>query len=238
MEQAADPCAALSEFRPPTAAAGAWAALRDCLGAMAAATPAWPAALQLPSAWYQPQLQRLHEDAAARQADLAQLERLASAYASREAFLAELTLDPPEATSDEAEAPHLDEDYLILSTIHSAKGQEWSAVYVLNVVDGCMPADMAAGSVEEIEEERRLLYVAMTRAQHQLQLLVPQSFYVTQQAARGDRHLWGGLSRFIPPGVAACFEPVCASHPAAPEPPCTWPGPSLDVAASVRSIWD
>jgi len=238
MEQAADPWAALREFRPPPAAAEAWAAWRDCLGAMASATPSWPAALQLAVAWYQPQLQRLHEDAAARQADLAQLERLASAYASREAFLAELTLDPPEATSDEAEAPHLDEDYLILSTIHSAKGQEWSAVYVLNVVDGCMPADMAAGSVEEIEEERRLLYVAMTRAQHQLQLLVPQSFYVTQQAARGDRHLWGGLSRFIPPGVAACFEPVCASHPAAPEPPCTWPGPSLDVAASVRSIWD
>ena len=82
-------------------------------------------------------------------------------------------------------------------------------MYVLNVVDGCMPADMATGSAEELEEERRLLYVAMTRARDQLQLLVPQRFYVTQQSARGDRHLWGGLSRFIPPQVAACFERVC-----------------------------
>ena len=113
-------------------------------------------------------------------------------------------------------------------------------MYVLNVVDGCMPADMAAGSAEELEEERRLLYVAMTRAQHQLQLLVPQRFYVTQQSARGDRHLWGGLSRFIPPQVAACFERVV---PSPPEPVASWPttgtdAPAFDLAARVRSTWD
>jgi DNA helicase-2/ATP-dependent DNA helicase PcrA len=113
-------------------------------------------------------------------------------------------------------------------------------VYVLNVVDGCMPADMAAGSAEELEEERRLLYVAMTRAQHQLQLLVPQRFYVTQQAARGDRHLWGGLSRFIPPPVAACFERVGASRPEMVESrQNTGSGaPAFDLAARVRSAWD
>ena len=113
-------------------------------------------------------------------------------------------------------------------------------MYVLNVVDGCMPADMAAGSAEEIEEERRLLYVAMTRAQHQLQLLVPQRFYVTQQAARGDRHLWGALSRFIPPPVAAHFDALRTAGPAAgairaPAMPLRH---GLDVAARVRSIWD
>ena len=72
-----------------------------------------------------------------------QLEQIAAGYPSRERFLTELTLDPPDATSDEAGAPHLDEDYLILSTIHSAKGQEWSAVFVLNAVDGCIPSDLA-----------------------------------------------------------------------------------------------
>jgi len=238
LAQAAAPAEALAAFKPPPGAAAPWAALRDCLLALQQA--AWPAAFDLALQWYLPQLQRLHEDATPRRADLEQLARLAQGHGTREAFLAELTLDPPEATSDEAEAPHLDEDYLILSTIHSAKGQEWAAVYVLNVVDGCMPADMAAGSAEELEEERRLLYVAMTRAQHHLQLLVPQRFYVTQQAARGDRHLWGGLSRFIPPRVAACFERVGAARPES----CassteTWDTrPAIDVAARIRSSWD
>jgi DNA helicase-2/ATP-dependent DNA helicase PcrA len=238
LAQAASPGDALAAFKPPPGAAAPWATLRDCMETLRDA--AWPAAFDLALQWYLPQLQRLHEDAAVRRADLEQLSRLAQGYGSREAFLAELTLDPPQATSDEAGAPHLDEDYLILSTIHSAKGQEWAAVYVLNVVDGCMPADMAAGSAEELEEERRLLYVAMTRAQHHLSLLVPQRFYVTQQSARGDRHLWGGLSRFIPPQVAASFERVGASRP---EPfastPTTGTGaPTFDLAARVRSLWE
>ena len=119
-------------------------------------------------------------------------------YGSRAHFLTDLTLDPPSATSDEAGPPRLDEDYLILSTIHSAKGQEWKCVFVLNVVDGCIPSDMATGSAEEIEEERRLLYVAMTRAKDQLMLLLPQRFYVHQQARRGDKHLYASRTRFIP----------------------------------------
>src|SRR5215831_5815805 len=101
-------------------------------------------------------------------ADLDQLQRIAAGYPSRTKFLTDLTLDPPSASSDEAGKPLLDEDYLILSTIHSAKGREWQAVFVLNVVDGCIPSDMSTGTVEEIEEERRLLYVAMTRAKDQL----------------------------------------------------------------------
>jgi DNA helicase II / ATP-dependent DNA helicase PcrA len=88
-------------------------------------------------------------------------------------FLTELTLDPPDATSGKAGAGTKDEDYTILSTIHSAKGQEWQIVRILNVVDGCIPSDMATGSTEEIEEERRLLYVAMTRAKNELDLIVP-----------------------------------------------------------------
>src|SRR6202042_955239 len=103
--------------------------------------------------WYGPHLERIHEDSGLREADLHQLAQIASTYPSRERFLTELTLDPPNATSGEAGAPLLDEDFLILSTIHSAKGQEWTSVYLLNAVDGCLPSDLATGSTPEIEEE-------------------------------------------------------------------------------------
>ena len=101
--------------------------------------------------------------------------------------------------------PLLDEDYLILSTIHSAKGREWAAVSVLNVVDGCIPSDLATGSEMEIEEERRLLYVAMTRAKDQLDLVIPQRFYVSGQSATGDRHVYANRTRFIPNRLLATF---------------------------------
>ena len=235
MEVADDPAAMRHGFKPPPGAASTWSELLGCLQAMQSSP--WPEMLQPALQWYLPQLQRLHEDAALRRADLEQLQRLAAGYGSRENFLAELTLDPPDATSEVVE-PGLDEDYLILSTIHSAKGQEWSSVYVLNVVDGGIPSEMSAGSRAELEEERRLLYVAMTRAQHQLQLLVPQRFYVRQQAARGDRHVWATLTRFIPPEVEACFERVTAPPPDLPDAPR--PGsqtPAFDIAARVRSVW-
>ena len=236
MEHDVDPAAVRSGFKPPPGAAATWSELLGCLQAMQSSP--WPDMLQSALQWYLPQLQRLHEDAALRRADLEQLQRLAAGYGSRENFLAELTLDPPDATSEVVE-PGLDEDYLILSTIHSAKGQEWSSVYVLNVVDGGIPSEMSAGSRAELEEERRLLYVAMTRAQHQLQLLVPQRFYVTQQAARGDRHVWATLTRFIPPEVEACFERASATPPPVPDaPPAASPAlPPFDIAARVRSAW-
>jgi DNA helicase II / ATP-dependent DNA helicase PcrA len=100
-------------------------------------------------------------EAEVRRAHLIQLEQIASGYRSRERFLTELTLDSPDVTSDQAGVPLLDEDYLVLSTIHSAKGQEWKSVYVLNVVDGCIPSDLGAGTTAELVEERRLLYVAI-----------------------------------------------------------------------------
>src|SRR5438094_5428589 len=148
----------------------------------------------------------MYEDAFVRLRDVAQLQKIAATYSSRERFLTELALDPPAATSDEAGAPGRDDDYLILSTIHSAKGQEWKTVHILNVVDGCIPSDMSTGTAEEIEEERRLLYVAMTRAKEELHLTVPQRFYMNQQAARGDRHVYALRSRFIPDELTALFE--------------------------------
>ena len=134
--------------------------------------------------WYEPHLDRIHENSEIRRADLIQLEQIASGYPSRERFLTELTLDPPDATSDQAGVPLLDEDYLILSTVHSAKGQEWKSVYVLNVVDGCIPSDFGAGTSAELEEERRLLYVAMTRATDDLHLVVPQRFFTHGQHSK------------------------------------------------------
>ncbi|CAM5784135.1 ATP-dependent helicase [Rhizobacter fulvus] len=238
MAQAADPVGALRAFKPPPAAASDWAAWAATYDALRAA-PRWPAELQQVHAWYLPQLRRLHDDAAVREGDLAQLARLAHGYASRESFLAELTLDPPEATSDESGPPLRDEDYMILSTIHAAKGQEWKAVYVLNAVDGCIPSDMATGNAIEIEEERRLLYVAMTRARQHLHLMVPQRFFVTQQAEHGDRHLYGSLTRFIPPALADRFETNVThdEEPADGFPSAGVPDLRLGLAAGVRSMW-
>ena len=238
MGGAAEPCAALQAFRPPPAAASDWPAWVETFAALRCA--AWPLALELATQWYLPQLRRLHDDAAIRAGDLAQLARLAAGYATREAFLAELTLDPPEATSDESGPPLRDEDYLILSTIHSAKGQEWKAVFVLNAVDGCIPSDMATGVAAEIEEERRLLYVAMTRARQHLHLLVPQRFYVTQQASHGDRHLYGSLTRFIPPALMPCFDSAGPNDNGEPEDglaPAPLAAVAIDLTARVRSAW-
>jgi DNA helicase II / ATP-dependent DNA helicase PcrA len=165
---------------PPRAGAN-WPSFVDMMGNIRNAT--WPADLELARLWYEPHLERIHEDAEIRQADLVQLEQIASGYPSRERFLTELTLDPPDATSDQAGVPVLDEDYLILSTIHSAKGQEWKSVFALNVVDGCIPSDLGTGTTEELEEERRLLYVAMTRAKDNLHLIIPQRFFVHGQTS-------------------------------------------------------
>lgn len=160
--------------------------------------------------------------------------RIAQGYSSRERFLTELTLDPPEVSSDDSGAPHLDEDYLILSTIHS---EEWSAVYVFNVVDGCMPSDMATGREDDIEEERRLLYVAMTRAKHRLALIAPQRFYVRQQRRGGDSYINATLTRFIPGKVARLFEQVT---PASMRSDARVPSntPTVDVGAKLRAMWD
>jgi DNA helicase-2/ATP-dependent DNA helicase PcrA len=145
--------------------------------------------------------------------------------------------DPPDATSGHARGSTLDEDYTILSTIHSAKGQEWRIVRLLNVVDGCVPSDMATRD-DEIEEERRLLYVAMTRAKDELDLVVPQRFYTYQQSKTGDRHVYSCRSRFIPDGIIESFdcqawhERVHGSNRAAKK-----TGSTMDVAASLRRMW-
>ena len=131
---------------------------------------------------------------------------MAEGFPSRASFLTDMTLDPPQATSDLAGAPLQDEDYLTLSTIHSAKGQEWRSVFVLNCVDGCIPSDRATGTPAEIEEERRLFYVAMTRAKDALHLMTPLRFYIHGQTARGDKHVYAARTRFVPAHILDRFE--------------------------------
>ena len=236
--QAAPPgCALLAEQPVPESAQPAWlefVALVDKLDV----SGSWPTSMEKVAQWYETQMERLFDDHEVRLADIQQLTRIAATYPTQERFLTELTLDPPEATSDESGVPLLDEDYLILSTIHSAKGREWSSVSILNVVDGCIPSDLATGSEEEIEEERRLLYVAMTRAKDHLELMVPQRFYTSGQSGTGDRHVYANRTRFIPNRLAAQFEQRSW-------PPVTLPGHTpqaagearIDLAAKMRGMW-
>ncbi len=236
MSEAADPIAGLRQAPAPPRAGDHWSAFTGVVEDLRESN--WPADLERARLWYAPHLDRIHEDADTRQADLIQLEQIASGYPSRERFLTELTLDPPDATSDESGVPLLDEDYLILSTIHSAKGQEWKSVFVLNVVDGCMPSDLGAGTTAELEEERRLLYVAMTRAKDDLHLLVPQRFFTHGQQAKGDRHVYASRTRFIPERLLGLFErttwPQVAAGAAARS---ASQGPRIDVGARMRGMW-
>jgi DNA helicase-2/ATP-dependent DNA helicase PcrA len=232
----ADPIAALARAPSPPRAGDDWkmfvAAVADI------GRSSWPADLERARLWYEPHLERIHEDSETRRADLIQLEQIASGYPSRQRFLTELTLDPPDATSDQAGVPLLDEDYLILSTIHSAKGQEWKSVFVLNVVDGCMPSDLGAGTSVEIEEERRLLYVAMTRAKDDLHLMMPQRFFPHGQPARGDRHVYATRTRFIPDRLLSLFERTVWPRPVAGAAPrAASQGPRIDVGARMRGMW-
>jgi DNA helicase-2/ATP-dependent DNA helicase PcrA len=238
MIAARDPIDALAHAPAPPRAAADWRGFVEVISEIKSRRAGWPAELELARRWYEPHLDRIHEDSLTRRADLIQLEAIASGYPSRERFLTELTLDPPDATSDQSGVPLLDEDYLILSTIHSAKGQEWKSVYVLNVVDGCMPSDLGTGTSAEIEEERRLLYVAMTRAKDDLHLMVPQRFFTHGQHAQGDRHVYASRTRFIPEALLGLFERTTWPQVAAADPArAAAQGVRMDINSRMRAIW-
>jgi DNA helicase-2/ATP-dependent DNA helicase PcrA len=227
---------ALIEWQAPARAAPDFKPFAEILRDLAAASE-WPADLGRVVEWLRPHIERRFDDFAARLADLDALERIGATYPSRERFLSEATLDPPDATSDEAGPPHRDEDYLILSTIHSAKGQEWRSVFVLNAVDGCIPSELATGSRDELEEERRLLYVAMTRARDELTLIVPQRFYVHNQPRSGDKHVYASRTRFIPPKLLGYFDHVAWPAPQREAEPARAEGPRVDLAEKMRAMW-
>ena len=233
--------AALQDFRAPAAAAQEWPGFCELLTSLSGAEVGdrgWQAQLTQVRRWYQPHLERIYDALDTREADLEQLEQISGRYPTRERFLTELTLDPPSAAGDLAGDPLLDEDYLILSTVHSAKGQEWESVFVLNVTDGNFPSEFATGKPEAIEEERRLLYVAMTRAKQSLSLISPLRFHVTQQRRDGDRHVYGARSRFMSDQLLATMDNRFAGRPENEGGVFrVRSDKQIDVAARMRQMW-
>lgn len=182
--------------------------------------------------FYEPLCERNYENAAVRLRDIEQLQHIASGYAARQAFIADLTLDPPTSASDLASDPSLEEDYLILSTIHSAKGCEWQVVHVLHVADGMIPSDLSTGDTESLDEERRLLYVALTRAKDFLYLYFPLRYHFTKYRF-GQAHSFAKLSRFLTKDVRRRLAEVAAARPGAG----ASPGPRRDPRADLRKLW-
>ena len=157
--------------------------------------------------FFEPLFVRAYDAPAARLKDIEQLEQIAAGYSSRARFLADLTLDPPSSTQDLAGPPLLDDDYLVLTTIHSAKGCEWDAVHVIHAADGMIPSDMSLGDDDGLDEELRLFYVALTRAKRDLYVYFPLRYYFRPNGF-DDRHGYGQLTRFITPDVKSLFESV------------------------------
>jgi DNA helicase-2/ATP-dependent DNA helicase PcrA len=229
----------LQSFTPPSGMAQDWRRLLELLVALADPQRPWTGQVHLAREWYRPHLERQYEHFHTRLGDLDQLEVLSGTYPSRERFLTELTLDPPNATSDLAGRPALDEDFLVLSTIHSAKGMEWDTVYLLNVVDGSFPNEFATGKPELIEEERRLLYVGLTRAQNDLLLMAPLKFHLTSQHRQSDQHVYGGRSRFLTDKVLKTLDPSAFTSPRANGETlmAEETGADLDVSARLKEMW-
>jgi DNA helicase-2/ATP-dependent DNA helicase PcrA len=150
-------------------------------------------------------LMETYDEPAPRLADLDQLEIIAVSYPTRAEFLAALALEPPAATQDLAVGGDEETDALIISTIHSAKGREWDAVFIPWTLDGVYPMARSAGNDDSIEEERRLLYVAMTRARDQLCLVYPLQSYPSRM---GADYSYGQLSRFLDEGVRRTMQRV------------------------------
>ena len=226
---------------PPSATRLDWPAFSELMRSLAAAELAdegWQSQIGQARRWYQPHLERLYDGLDTREADLEQLEQISGRYPTRERFLTELTLDPPAAAGDLAGDPLLDEDYLILSTVHSAKGQEWDSVYILNFADGNFPSEFATGKAAMIEEERRLVYVAMTRAKQTLHLVAPLRYHVTQQRRDGDKHVYGARSRFMTDTLLATMEArYHGRNEASSKRLSPRTNKQLDVAGKLRQMW-
>jgi DNA helicase-2/ATP-dependent DNA helicase PcrA len=228
----------LAEFSVSGAVAASWQPLAALMLQLAVPEGPWQGQMSLVRQWFEPHLERIYDSASVRAGDLEQLERIAQQFATREQFLSEMALDPPQATGDIAGPPYLDEDYLVLSTIHSAKGQEWDAVYLLNVADGEFPSEFSTGRADQIEEERRLLYVAMTRAKNDLYLIAPLKYYVTSQSRMGDRHVYGAKSRFLTDSVMSKLDPIVWPDTAQAEAETPQAcAARVDMAGKLRGLW-
>lgn len=210
-------------------------ALVELLGALQVAN--WPGQLEPVINWYQPHLERIYDNVFPREGDLEQLLQLSNEYETRQAFLTELTLDPPSGSGDLSGKPHIDEDFLVLSTVHSAKGQEWDTVYVQHFSDGTFPNEFAAGNENKLEEERRLAYVALTRAKNRLVLVNPFKYFIPEQMKYGDRHVYGTKSRFLTdPVLGTLAQTHWSSRPDAR--PAWDQSVRVDLKSRARAMWN
>ena len=187
--------------------------------------------------FYTPILERTHDNPGPRIADLDHLAQLATSAESTHQFLADLVLDPPTSTGDLAGPPVLDEDWLVLSTIHSAKGLEWDVVQIIHAADGCLPSDMATGSTGEIDEELRLTYVATTRAREFLYVLWPLRYF-HRPAMVSDSHSYAQRSRFLTEDVVASMD--CSGPPEAPPiaPKHVRICGHVDIRSRLKGLWE
>jgi DNA helicase-2/ATP-dependent DNA helicase PcrA len=196
------------DFSPPHQAGDVWQSFVEMMIGLSipdAQNEAIASQVHRVRAFYAPLLEKRLDHPAARLRDLEQLEIVAGRFADRAEFLSDITLDPPSTTQDFASDPLLDEDYVILSTIHSAKGLEWDSVFVIHAADGNIPSDMATTTQEEIEEERRLFYVALTRARDRLFVCYPQRYYFANRR-RSDEYSFAQRTRFLPDALTAHFQ--------------------------------
>ncbi len=227
----------LGGFSAPPAAReelGRLSTLMSELSDIAADSPA--VLIERASEYYGPLLKQNYENPEPRLQDIAHLVQMAAGYSSVQAFLDDLILDPPVSTADLAGPPLKDEDWLVLSTIHSAKGLEWDAVYLIHAADGCLPSDMSTGSKEEIDEELRLAYVAMTRARDFLYVLWPLRFYGRTPGVT-DRHMYAQRSRFITEEVAATMDERAVGQESEKGELVLPPNALKNIGERIRDIW-
>jgi DNA helicase-2/ATP-dependent DNA helicase PcrA len=187
--------------------------------------------------FYLPLLDRNYENPEPRANDIEHLQQIAARYPNRRDFLSEIVLDPPVSTGDIAGVPSRDEDWLVLSTIHSAKGLEWDAVYLIHAADGCLPSDMATGTAAGIDEELRLTYVAMTRARDFLYVLWPLRYY-SKSAGISDKHGYAQVCRFFTPEVQSAMTIMTHRGDTGVEPPSpASPAGDSRIADRLRDMW-
>jgi DNA helicase-2/ATP-dependent DNA helicase PcrA len=219
-----------ADWKAPAASTKIWPAFVELLTGLMRTSDDLPTQIHRVRTFYAPLMEGKYDHVEPRLRDLEQLEVIASRYRSRPRMLLELTLDPPSSTQDLAGPALLDDDYLVLSTIHSAKGLEWDAVYVIHAADGNIPSDMVTKNPAEIEEERRLFYVALTRAKNWLYVCFPLRYY---WPGRSDNHGFAQRTRFLPKNILNCFE-QCATDPHPDQDEETFSSGSRVTSRSVR----
>lgn len=231
---------AMKTYPVPPAVRAGWADLAKLMDDLVAAKESAPVAqVQRIRTFYDGLMNLRYENAPARLRDLDHIEQVASRYTSRQQLLTDLTLDPPNSTRDIASHGAKDDDRLVLSTIHSAKGCEWDVVYVIHVSDGSLPSDKSIENEKELEEERRLAYVAMTRARDYLYITWPMRVY-QRWGGMADRHGYSQLSRFITDEVrASCTSLSCGAVAVYSDEDADYQGDIISrVRSQINSRWE